>query len=105
MLKKITFSLATVALAAAGAASSHRLTLFQNTVVNGTELKAGEYKVELRDDKVLISGRQKVEAPVKTETSDSKFSSTSVKLRQAGGKYHITEIRVGGTNTKLVFEN
>ena len=105
MLKKITFSLATFALAAASAASSHRLTLFQNTVVNGTELKAGEYRIELKDNKAVISGRQKVEAAVTTEAADSKFSSTSVKLREAGGKYHISEIRVGGTNTKVVFEN
>lgn len=105
MLKKITLSLATLALAIASAGSSHRLTLFQNAIVNGTELKAGEYKIELKDNKAIISGRQTVEAPVKTETSESKFSSTSVKFQNGDGKYRVSEIRLGGTTTKLIFEN
>ena len=105
MLKKISFSLASLALAVASAGSSHRLTLFQDAVVNGTELKAGEYKIEIKDNKAVITGRKKLEADVKTQTSDSKFSSTSVKFRNGDGKYHVSEIRLGGTNTTLVFEN
>ena len=105
MLKKITLSLATFALAVASAGSTHRLTLFQDAIINGTELKAGDYKIELKDSKAIITGRNKLEAPVKAETSDTKFSSTSVKFNNGDGKYRVSEIRLGGTTTKLVFEN
>ena len=105
MTRKLLLSFATVALAVASAAS-HRITLFQPSLVNGTELKPGEYKVTLKDNKAVISsGETSVEADVKTETADSKFSSTTVRYRNGDGKYRVQEIRLGGTTTKLVFEN
>lgn len=105
-MKRILLSFATLALAVASAASSYRITLFQPAMVNGTELKPGEYKVTLRDNKaVLTGGKASVEANVKTETADAKFSSTTVRFLNGDGKYRVQEIRLGGTNTKLVFEN
>ena len=105
MTKKVLLSFATLAIAVASAAS-HRITLFQPTIVGNTELKAGDYKLTLQDNKAIISqGKTSVEAQVKTETADSKFSSTSVRFRNGDGKYHVQEIRLGGTTTKLVFEN
>src|SRR5688572_5357135 len=106
MTKKILLSFATLALAAASAASSYRVTLFQPSLVGGTELKPGEYKVTLKENKAVItSGKTSVEADVKTETADSKFNSTTVRYRNGDGKYRVQEIRLGGTNTRLVFEN
>ena len=105
-MKKILLSFATLALAVASAAPSYRITLFQPSLVNGTELKPGEYKVTLTDNKATItSGKTSVEATVKTEAADSKFSSTKVRYRNGDGKYRVQEIRLGGTNTKVVFEN
>ena len=105
MIKKVLLSLTTFALVTASAAS-HRITLFQPSVVSGTELKPGDYKLEHSDSKVVISkGKQSVEAQVKVESGDSKFSATSVRYANAGGKYRVQEIRLGGTNTKLVFAN
>jgi len=105
-MKKILLSFATLALAVASAAPSYRVTLFQPSMVNGTELKPGEYKVTLSDNKAVISsGKTSVEATVKTETADSKFSSTTVRYSNGGGKYQVQEIRLGGTTTKLVFAN
>jgi len=99
-------SFATLALAAASAASSYRVTLFEASQVAGTELKPGEYKITLKDNKAVISrGKTSVEADVKTETADAKFGSTTVRYRNGDGKYRIQEIRLGGTNTRLVFEN
>lgn len=93
----------TVALMVASAAS-YNVTLFQPSVVGGKELKAGDYKVTIDGDKAIISmGKQKVEAPAKIETADSKFSSTSVRYTSEGGKMKIQEIRLGGTNQKLIF--
>jgi hypothetical protein len=105
-MKKILLSFATVALAVASAAQTHRVTLFQPSVVAGTELKPGEYKVTVEGDKAtLTSGKTSVSANVKTETADSKFSSTTVRYSNGDGKYTVQEIRLGGTTTKVVFEN
>lgn len=103
MKKKILFAMTTVALAVASAASSYRVTLFQPSNLGGTELKAGDYKIELKDNKAVVKdGKKVIEADVKVETADQKFSSTTVRYLD-GGK--IQEIRLGGTNTKLVFAN
>lgn len=105
MTKKILLSLGTFALAAASAAT-HKVTLFQASMLNGAELKPGNYKLTVDGNKaVLSSGKQQYEASVKTETADSKFSSTSVRYQNGDGKYRIQEIRLGGTNTKIVFAN
>lgn len=105
MVKKLSLCLATVALAVSQAAT-YNLTLFQPSVVNGTELKAGDYKLELKDNKATLSkGKSTVEAVVRSETADSKFTSTTVRYTKDNGKYRIQEIRLGGTTTKLVFEN
>lgn len=105
-MKKILIAFTTLALAVASAATTHKLTLFQNSTLAGTELKAGDYKIEVNDNKAVVKGgRNVVEAPVKVETADQKFSSTSVRYNNADGKFKIQEIRLGGTNTKLVFDN
>jgi hypothetical protein len=93
----------TFALMVASAASYH-VTLFQTSLVGGKELKAGDYKVTVDGDKAVISmGKEKVEAPAKVETADTKFSSTVVRYAPDGGKMKIVEIRIGGTNQKLIF--
>ena len=106
-MKKVFLGFATVALAVASAATTYRITLFQPSTVAGTELKAGDYKVTMKDDNtaVISSGKNKVEAAVKTETASEKYSSTTVRYANDAGKYKLQEIRLGGTNTKLVFEN
>jgi hypothetical protein len=52
---------------------------------------------------VIEKGKEKVEAAVKVENVDSKFSTTSVRYTNAEGKMKVTEIRLGGTTTKVVF--
>jgi hypothetical protein len=79
------------------------VTLFQPSVLAGTELKAGDYKVEVKGDKVVLrNGKAETEASVKVENAPQKFSNTTVRFADEGGKFRITEIRLGGTNTKLV---
>jgi hypothetical protein len=85
-------------------AATYNVTFFQPSVVAGKELKAGDYKVTMDGGNAIISmGKQKVEAPAKIETADSKFSSTSVRYTTEDGKMKIQEIRLGGTNQKVVF--
>ena len=92
--------LATLAFASA---KKYTVTFFEPTVVGGTELKAGDYKFEIQDQKIVImDGKQTAEASVKVETSEAKYPSTSVTFANADGKNKVQEIRVGGTNMKLV---
>jgi hypothetical protein len=105
---KKTFSLSlilvTLAMSVAGA-EIHRITLFQPSVVNGSELKAGHYKLEYSDRKATLShGKNVIEAAVRIETVNEKFASTSVRYRNSDGKYYVSEIRIGGTKTKLIFD-
>ena len=101
MVKALTLGFASLALAAASAATSYNVTFFQPVVVNGTTLKAGEYKVEINDNKAIIKkGKALAESPVKVESNEAKYPTTSVRLAGA----QVEEIRVGGTRTKLVFE-
>jgi hypothetical protein len=102
VVKVLTIGFATLALAVAGAATSYNVTFFEPVVVNGTTLKPGDYKVEISDNKAIIKkGKVVAESPVKVESNEAKYPSTSVRL--VGGT-QVEEIRVGGTRTRLVFE-
>ncbi|HEX4593164.1 MAG TPA: hypothetical protein VH157_02760 [Bryobacteraceae bacterium] len=101
MVKRLTIGFASLALAVASAATSYNVTFFEPVVVNGTTLKPGEYKVEINNDKATLKkGKAIAESPVKVESNDAKYPTTSVRL--AGTQ--VEEIHVGGTRTKLVFE-
>ncbi len=101
MFKRI----AVCAILALGVASaeSYKVNLFQPSKLQGTELKPGEYRFNVENGKAtIVKGKQTVEAPVKVETADRKFSSTSIRYTADGV---ISEVRLGGTTTKLVFSN
>jgi hypothetical protein len=103
MMKKLLLSLATVALAVASAAT-HSVKIFDPVYLNGHELKPGDYKLELKEGTAVLKiGKETIEAPVKVENGDSKFSSTTVRYNNIGGKPTVEEIRLRGTTTKLVF--
>jgi hypothetical protein len=110
MLKNflVTFLILALAAASAGTApaagGSYKITLLQPSVVNGTTLKAGDYRLNLTNDKVtLVSGKTTVEATVKVETAEQKYDATAIRYNELGGKASISEIRIGGTKTRLVF--
>ena len=85
------------------AAGSSRVTLFERATLNGVDLKPGEYKMQVEGGKLTLqSGKTRAEAEVKTEVADKKFGATTIRYQNSDGKLRITEIRVGGTNTKLV---
>lgn len=102
MKKMIVCLVAAVSLVWAGAMSS-KVTLFQPATLNGVDLKPGDYKIQVEGEKLTIqNGKTKAEAAVKTEQNDEKFASTSVRYTTGEGKLKITEIRIGGTHTRLV---
>src|SRR4051794_27053623 len=104
MLKKFVLAFGVLALAVASA-ENYRVTLSQPASVKGTQLKAGDYRLNVENTKcTLVNGKQSVELPVKVETVEKKFDSTAIRYTGAGEKQSISEIRIGGTKTKLVFE-
>jgi len=110
MLKKLVLVFAILALVASAgtvpAGPRYKITLDQPSVVKGTELKAGDYRLTLGDAKVtitLMNGKNVVETPVKVETTDKKFGETVIGFTKQNGKSVISEIRLGGTKTRLVF--
>jgi hypothetical protein len=103
MKKKILLAIGVAGLALASA-KSYSITLFQPAMFGATQLAAGSYKVEVDGNKAVVrSGKQVCEAPVKVENADSKYSTTAVRFDNTGGQMRIQEIHVGGSKTKLVF--
>ncbi|SRR5258707_5852783 len=103
-LSTLVVCLGTVAMSVMNAAT-YRVSLHEKTVVAGTELKPGDYKLDLNgsDLRISMGNKMMVETKVKVETNGGKFASTSVRYDNAGGKYQMREIRLGGTNTLLIF--
>ena len=103
MIQRLVLSLAIFAFAAN--AATYRVTLSQPSTLKGNELKAGEYRLNVDESKVtIVNGKQTVEVPVKVESVEQKYESTSVRYTGTE-KPKITEIRLGGTKTKLVFND
>ena len=70
MLKKFVLAFGILALAVASA-ENYRVTLSQPSTVKGNQLKAGEYRLNLENQKLtMVSGKQSVEVAVKVETMD-----------------------------------
>ncbi len=101
MLNKsvITFAM-TGAIAVFAASATYRVNILQDSVVEGKQIKAGDYKVAVENNTaVLKHGKQSIEVPAHTEQSQSKYSNTQVRYVDNA----ISEIHVGGTTTKIVF--
>jgi hypothetical protein len=87
-------------------AKSYRVVLYEKSMLGSTELKPGEYTIELKDQQVLVkNGKVEAQAAVKVENDSTKFPSTTVRYSNGDGQYKIQEIRLGGTHMKLVVNN
>ena len=105
MFKKTLISFAFVAISIASAAT-FKVTLVDASIVKGTNLKAGDYQLNLKDNSItLVHGKKQVEVPAKVENSSEKYVHTRVLYNQVKGKLTIQEIQLGGTTTKLTFAN
>jgi hypothetical protein len=84
--------------------ASYNVKLLRVSTVKGMDLKEGDYRLNLGKETATIgNGKVSVEAPAKVETAESKFDTTAIRYTEAAGKSVISEIRVGGTKTKIVF--
>ena len=97
---KMMFGISVLALGVASAASGYSVKLYDTLMVGTTELKAGDYKVEMDGDKAVFKmGKSSIEVPATMGTSEKKFPSTTI---TADGK-QLTEIDFGGTTAKMLF--
>jgi hypothetical protein len=87
-------------------AKTYRLVLFEKSMLGSTELKPGEYSLEVKDQQAIFkNGQTKAEAPVKVQSESAKYGTTSVRYSNGDGRYRIQEIHIGGTNVRLVFND
>ena len=104
-MKKALTLLMAIGISVAYAASSYHVTLSKPTTVNGTELKPGEYKLELQGDKAILKqGKTEVETNVTVENASQKFNLTAVGYKGEDQRV-LEEIRVGGTTLKVLFKS
>jgi predicted flavoprotein YhiN len=102
-MKKLTLILATLGLAAVASASeSYRVTLYQNTQINGKTFKPGDIKLDVENGNVVVKqGKVATETKAKVEEGQEKFLRTTVGVD--GDTKAVKEIRLGGTAKTLVF--
>jgi hypothetical protein len=100
-MKKLALSLVTLALAVAQAASSTSVQLTAPMTAAGTQLKAGDYKVQVEGNAVTFKAENKkaITVPATTVTGTEKFRYTTMESEGSTLK----SIHVGGTDTTIVF--
>lgn len=93
--------------AAIASAASYRVNLLDPTVVNGTELKPGEYRLEVGNDTAVFHrGKTAVEAPVKIANASTKVANTTFRYGTSpDGHMMLQSIQPGGSTTLLIFAN
>jgi hypothetical protein len=98
--KKLLIGFAALGIGIASAGSAYKVELAQTTKVGGTELKAGEYKVEVQGNKAIFkSGKDVVaQSPATVENAKQKYSYTAVSTNAS----KLESISVGGTTMKIV---
>ena len=100
-----------IMLALAGAslavASSYSFTVGQPINAGSVKLIPGDYKVSVEGTVAKITGPhfKTFTVPVKSETGTEKFKETTVETIDKGGQLQLEVIDVGGSTTKLVFNN
>ena len=99
-LVKLSLGLATLALGVASAASSYKVTIPSDIWAGDTQLKAGDYKVQVEGNQATFThGKETIKVSATVEKTATKNSDTS--LEATGTK--LQAIDIGGTMTKIVF--
>ena len=98
----LAFLVLALAMAFAGTvpgAHSYTVTFEKAVIVNGTKLAAGDYRLTIAPDKITLTKEKlTVTLQATVETESSKYGDTVVGL--VGD--NLSEIRVGGTKTRVV---
>jgi hypothetical protein len=104
-LQKIALAFSVFALGVAMAASGHKVTVYDPVWVGATELKPGDYQVQVENGKAVFkNNKNSVEVPAKMETAKAKYPFTALNTDTSSGKAKLSEIQIGGTNMRIVIE-
>ena len=105
MIRQVLTSFAFVALSVASAAT-YDVSLLEPSVVKGKALKPGDYRLDVKENSVVImkGNKAQVEVPAKMEDTHQRFDRTRVLYNDNHGKFTIQEIELGGTTTKVTLD-
>lgn len=82
------------------------VTFAQDTMVNGTLVKAGEYQVKFNQQtselSILKWGKVKAKVTAQFQARSDKAKNTSVRTLDKGGVYELVGVTFGGTNQDVV---
>ena len=96
------FGIGVLAAGIAAAASTYDVKLYDSVWVGSTELKKGDYKVEMKGDKaVFMSGKNAIEVPATVSKSDKKFGYTRLETANHDGMDTIEAIDLEDSNTRV----
>jgi hypothetical protein len=97
------------AFAGAGFASAttYNVKLLETTNLHGTQLKAGEYRLDVDNGKAVFRhGKTTAEAPAKLATGEGKYKTTRfIYGNGSDGQLTLREIDLGGSNVRIVLED
>jgi hypothetical protein len=100
-LAKLSLGFATLALGVASAASSYKVTIPSDIWAGDTQLKAGDYKVQVEGNQAtFMHGKQTIQVPASVEKTTLKTAETT--LESSGTK--LQAIDIGGTTMKIVIK-
>lgn len=86
---------------ASAAVASFRVSVLRDSMLDGKQIKAGDYKVEVENNMATLKrGKEVIQVPAREETAPSKFEVTEL---QYSNDNDLQEICIGGTNTRIVF--
>jgi hypothetical protein len=99
-----TLALSTIALAGP---KSYDIVLLEPMKAGNAELVRGEYKVKVEGSTAVFTNthtRQSLSVPVKVDNADQKFDVTAIDTSKQGNEQQIKSIQLGGSKTKLEFD-
>jgi hypothetical protein len=91
---------------AASADQSYRFTLNVASRIGNAELQPGEYKLVVDGPKVVLTElrtHKSIALEANVENADKKFDRTEIHTEKVDGVSQISEIRIGGSRTKVAF--
>lgn len=102
-MNKLMLGACVFALGLATAASAYHVKISDPTWVGTTELKPGDYLVQVDGDKITFKqGKKVIAVSAKVETSASKFSDTQMNIKTENGQAKLKELDLGGTKSKIM---
>ena len=93
--------------ATASADANYRVTLSNESRIGNAQFQAGDYKLAVGESRVVLTELKtgkSVEIAAKVEMGEKRFDDTAVHSRNVDGASQISEIRIGGSKTRVVFD-